>query len=236
LRQPGARLPRNRTFCVTYEWNFHALIQYRSLLLQGLGVTLGYTVGTVAVGMLIGLLTGIACISRHRAITIPVTAYVEAFRCTPLLVQLIWFYYAMPVLLNINMPAYMAGFIALTLYVGSFYSEIFRAGVVSIERSQWDAARALGMTRNKCLRRVILPQAFRRMIPPFISQSVIQLKNTSLLSVIAVGDLLYEASAVTSITYRPLELYSGVAVLYFLVLYPLTLVAAGLERRLARAD
>ena len=219
-----------------YQWDFHALIQYRSLLLQGLGVTLLYTVGTVIAGLLIGLFTGIGRISRHRAITIPLTAYVEVFRCTPLLVQLVWFYYAMPILLGIDIPAYTAGAIALALYVGSFYSEIFRAGVNSIEPGQWDAGRAVGMTRNQCLRRVILPQAIKRMVPPFISQSVIQLKNTSLLSVVAVGDLLYQATAVTSMTYRPLELYTGVAVLYFLVLYPLTLAAGVLERRLARAD
>jgi polar amino acid transport system permease protein len=221
---------------MSYEWDFHVLIQYRSLLLQGLAVTLIYTVTTVGFGLLIGLVTGLARLSQHRFITVPVTAYVEAFRCTPLLVQMVWVYYAMPVIVGVDVPAYLAGFMALTLYVGSFYSEIFRAGVISIERSQWDAARALGMRRAQCLRRVILPQALRRMIPPFISQSVIQLKNTSLLSVIAVGDLLYQAGAVTSLTYRPLELYSAVAVLYFLVLYPLTLVAAGLERHLARAD
>ncbi|MBV9786391.1 MAG: amino acid ABC transporter permease [Acidisphaera sp.] len=219
-----------------YHWDFHALIQYRSLLLQGLGVTLLYTVGTVAAGLLIGLFAGLGRISRHRIVTVPLTAYVEAFRCTPLLVQLVWFYYAMPILVGVDIPAYLAGAIALSLYVGSFYSEIFRAGVISIERGQWDAGRALGMTRNQCLRRVVLPQAVKRMVPPFISQSVIQLKNTSLLSVIAVGDLLYQAGAVTSMTYRPLELYTGVAVLYFIVLYPLTLAAGGLERQLARAD
>src|SRR5215472_12806370 len=122
------------------------------------------------------------------------------------------------------------------LDTGAFYAEIIRGGVNSIERGQWDAARAIGMRRGQVMRHVILPQAVKRMIPPFMNQSIIQLKNTSLVSTIAVADLLYNGTIITAPTYRPLEVYTMVAVIYFIVLFPLTLGAQQVERRLARAD
>ena len=122
----------------------------------------------------------------------------------------------------------------LSLYTAAFYAEIFRGGIVSIERGQWDAARALGMRWSLMMRLVVLPQAVRRMVPPFMNQSIIQLKNTSLVSTIAVPDLLYQGQLITADTYRPLETYTMVAVIYFLLLFPMTLLAQAWERRLAK--
>ena len=174
-----------------YHWNFGFLWGFRGLILKGLLYSILYTVGTILLGLVIGLVTGLARLSRNRLVTLPIAAYVEVFRCTPLLVQLVWMYYALPVITGIEIPAYLAAILALSLYVGSFYSEIFRGGVKSIESGQWDAARALGMTWVQVMRRVVLPQAVKRMTPPFINQSVIQLKNTSLVSTLAVADLMY---------------------------------------------
>jgi polar amino acid transport system permease protein len=221
---------------VAYAWDFSFLWHYRWLILWGLGITIAYTIGTILIGFLIGLATGLLRLSRSRLLTLPLVAYVEIFRCTPLLVQIIWFYYALPVVLGIDIPATMAATMVLSLYTGAFYAEIVRGGVESIERGQWDAARAIGLRHLQALRLVILPQAFRRMIPPFMNQSIIQLKNTSLVSTIAVADLLYEGQMITAATYRPLEVYTMVAVLYFAVLFPLTLAAQYVERRLARKD
>jgi polar amino acid transport system permease protein len=217
-----------------YQWNFAILQQYGWLFVYGLGFTLVFTIVTVVLGLIIGLLAGLARLSPNRFINWPVVAYIELFRCTPLLVQLVWFYYAFPVIVGIQMPANVAGALVLALYTGAFYAEIFRGGIVSIERGQWDAARALGLRPVQILRTVILPQAIRRMIPPFINQSVIQLKNTSLVSVIAVPDLLYQGELITAATYRPLEVYTIVAILYFVVLFPATLLAQAVERRYAR--
>jgi polar amino acid transport system permease protein len=219
-----------------YAWDFSFLWAYRWLILAGLGVTIVYTVGTILLGLVIGLVTGLLRLSRNPMITAPLVAYVEIFRCTPLLVQIVWFYYALPVILGIDIPAHVAAVLVLSLYTGAFYAEIIRGGVNSIERGQWDAARAIGMRRNQVMRHVILPQAVRRMIPPFMNQSIIQLKNTSLVSTIAVADLLYQGTIITAATYRPLEVYTMVAIIYFLVLFPLTLAAQQVERRLARAD
>ena len=221
---------------VAYAWDFGFLWSYRWLVLWGWGVTILYTIVTIALGLVLGLVVGLLRLSRSPLVTLPLVAYVEIFRCTPLLVQIIWFYYALPVVLGIDIPATVAATLVLSLYTGAFYAEIVRGGVESIERGQWDAARALGLRHLQALRLVILPQALRRMIPPFMNQSIIQLKNTSLVSTIAVADLLYQGEMITAATYRPLEVYTMVAVLYFAVLFPLTLAAQAVERRLGAKD
>jgi len=221
---------------IGYAWDFSFLWHYRWLVVWGLGVTVVYTVGSILLGLALGLAVGLLRLSRNKLLTLPLVAYVEVFRCTPLLVQIIWFYYALPVLTGIDLPATGAALLVLSLYTGAFYAEIVRGGVESIERGQWDAARAVGLRQLQALRLVILPQAFRRMIPPFMNQSIIQLKNTSLVSTIAVADLLYQGEMITSATYRPLEVYTMVAVLYFAVLFPLTVGSQYVERRLARKD
>jgi polar amino acid transport system permease protein len=221
---------------VAYSWDFTFLWHYRSLIVWGLGVTIAYTIATIVVGMIIGLLVGLLRLSSNKLITLPLTAYVEIFRCTPLLVQIIWFYYAFPVVIGIDIPGVIAAGLVLSLYTGAFYAEIVRGGVNSIEKGQWDAARSIGLHYMQMMRLVVLPQAFRRMIPPFMNQSIIQLKNTSLVSTIAVADLLYEGQMITAATYRPLEVYTMVAVLYFAVLFPLTLGAQAIEQRLAQKD
>jgi polar amino acid transport system permease protein len=219
-----------------YAWDFSFLWDYRGLIVRGLGMTIAYTVVTILVGLAIGLAAGLMRLSRNRLISAPAALYIEAFRGTPLLVQIIWFYYALPVVLGIDIPAPFAAGLVLSLYTGAFYAEIVRGGVDSIERGQWDAGRAIGMRRGQVLRHVVLPQAVKRMIPPFMNQSITQLKNTSLISTIAVADLLYQGTIITAATYRPLETYTAIAVLYFLVIFPLTVLAQRAERRLARAD
>jgi polar amino acid transport system permease protein len=219
-----------------YSWDFSIFQEYWGIILKGVLVSVGYCVGTILVGLILGLVCGLVLLSKRRLLIIPVRSYVEAFRCTPHLVQLIWIYYALPVLLNVDIPNYFAAALALSLYIGSFYTEIFRGGVQSIEKGQWDAGRALGMRKHQLMKRIILPQAIKRMVPPFINQSIIQFKNTSLISVIAVGDLLYQGNIITSATYRPLEVYTLIAILYFSILYPTTVIAKRLEVRLAISD
>jgi polar amino acid transport system permease protein len=221
---------------VQYSWDFSFLWQYRGFIAIGLGYTMLYAVGTILAGLIIGFAVGIARLRRARTVNYPLIFYVELFRCTPLLVQLIWFYYAFPVVIGVDIPAHVAAAMTLSLYTGAFYAEIIRGGVNSIERGQWDAARAIGMRRGQVMRRVILPQAIKRMVPPFMNQSIMQLKNTSLVSTIAVSDLLYQGEIITATTYRPLEVYTTVAIIYFGVLFPLTLMAQLVEKRLAVSD
>ena len=217
---------------MNYAWDFGALAPYSALLWKGLWITIVFTVTTSLAGLAIGLVAGVLRTNAPRWINVPVIAYIEIFRCTPLLVQLVWMYYALPVLIQVEMSPGMACFLTLSLYGGAFYAEIFRGGIEAVERGQWEAGKALGMRRSRIFRRLILPQAVRVMIPSFINQTVLQLKNTSLVSTVAVGDLLYQGSVITAAIYRPLETYTVVAVVYFVVLFPLTLVAQRVEARM----
>jgi polar amino acid transport system permease protein len=215
-----------------YKWDFAALQPYWGLIWHGLLVTVLYTVTTVVAGLAVGLATGIVRTTAPRWASIPLRGYIEVFRCTPLLVQLVWVYYALPVLIGVEMTAAMACFITLSLYAGSFYAEIFRGGIEAVDKGQWEAGRAIGMRRAKIFRRIVLPQAVQVMIPSFINQTILQLKNTSLVSVVAVGDLLYQGSVITAASYRPLEIYTTIAVIYFVVLFPLTLIADQVEAKM----
>ncbi len=218
-----------------YHWDFGSLWIYRQLLVVGLSYTVGYTVACVVLGLLVGLGAALGRLVRSAWLSWPIRAYVEMFRCTPVLVQLVWFYYALPILAGIQISAALAAMLTLTLYGGAFYSEIIRGGIVSIDVGQSEAARALGMTGGQVMRRIVLPQALRRMLPPLMNQSILQLKNTSLLSVLAVPDLLYQGQTVAHETYRPLEVYTLVAVAYFVVLLPATIIVRRLEERLSRS-
>ena len=217
-----------------YHWDLAMVLADTDRWWHGIGITLLYSVATVAGGILIGVFCGLALLGQKRWITLPLEGYVEIFRCTPLLIQIVWFYYALPILLNFSLPAWAAAGLGLTLYMGAFCTEIFRAGVMSIGRGQWQAGRALGMTYAQLMRRIVLPQAVRRMIPPLVNQSITQLKNTALLYVVAVPDLMYTSSIITAETYRPLEVYTTAAAIYFIILYPLTLFAKRLETRVDR--
>jgi len=212
-----------------YEWDFGFLWKYRTLLVGGIGYTLLFTVICVLGGLAIGLIAGLGRLSRHKVVTVPLRAFVEVFRCTPVLVQLVWFYYALPVLTGIEMSAPVAAALCLSLYGGAFYSEIIRGGIISTDIGQTEAGQAIGMTRGQVMRRIILPQAFRKMIPPLVNQSILQLKNTSLLMVLAVPDLLYQGQVIAHDTYRPLEVYTFIAIAYFVILFPITLWAKRLE-------
>ena len=183
---------------MTYHWDFNAVWQNYDLFLEGMWITIVYTVGSIVFGIVVGFLTCGARLSRWRALQAIARAYQEIFRCTPLLVQLLWFYYAFPLLVGGSIDNRVAAMLTLSLYVGAFYAEIFRGGILSIDRGQHEAAAAIGMSPAQAMIRIILPQAFKRMLPAFINQSVIQLKNTSLVSVISVADLAYMASVVTA--------------------------------------
>ncbi|MCC7275244.1 MAG: amino acid ABC transporter permease [Alphaproteobacteria bacterium] len=217
---------------MAYQWNFGLLLNYLPLLGSGILVTLAFTFGTMLIGLIVGLVIGLLRMTRFKVVNAPVVLFTELFRCTPPLVQLVWFYYALPVLLGVQIPGTLAATIVLSFYVGAFYSEIFRAGIQSIEKGQWEASRALGMRFWPMMYTVILPPAIRRMVPPFMNQSVILMKTTSLVSTIAVPDLLYNGSLITAETYRPLEVYTVIALAYFVLLFPATRAVQWYERRL----
>lgn len=213
-----------------YRWDFGVVLQ-PEIWLKALTVTIGYALATTLAGLIIGVICGMLLLSKHRILVSPIGGYVQVFRCTPLLVQIIWFYYALPIAVRVEIPAWLAAGLGLTLYMGAFSAEIFRGGIMSIDKGQWHAARAIGMMPRQVMTRIILPQATRRMVPPFVNQTVLQLKNTSLLAIVAVPDLMYTAQILVSETFRPLEIYTSLAVIYFIILYPMMKLAKQLESR-----
>jgi polar amino acid transport system permease protein len=146
---------------------------------------------------------------------------------------LIWIYYALPILTGQSLTAFVAGSLGLSLYAGSFFSEIFRAGILSVERGQAEAALALGMTQAQAMRRVILPQAVVRMLPPIGSSLITLVKDSSLLSIISVPELMRQSETLASLTFRRMEVLSVGAVIYFGLSFPLSRAVDSLHRRYA---
>jgi polar amino acid transport system permease protein len=216
-----------------YEWDFGVVLRDSDLLLWGLLNTLKVTLAALAFGVPLGLSVAVARLSQRRLIAWPVGLFIEFFRSTPPLVQLFWFFFAMPILLDVRIDPFEAAVLTLSLQSSAFFAEVFRGGIISIEASQWEAGRAIGMSHRQLLRRVILPQAVKRMIPAFLDRVIELTKTTSLVAAISYADLLYEANAISQATYRPLEVFTVAAGLYFAVLFPTSLAVRGLERRLA---
>ncbi|MDF1607704.1 amino acid ABC transporter permease [Hoeflea sp. YIM 152468] len=210
-----------------FDWSI--ITQNADLILKGLWITLYYTVVTTVLGLAMGLLVALAQLTRITAISWAGRLFVEFFRNVPLLVWLLWSYYALPIFLDINISKQLAGIMALSLYGAGYYAEILRAGIQTLDAGQTDAARALGMSTGQAMRRIILPQAFRRMIPPLAGQTIIQMKNTTLLSVLTVPDLLYQAGYIASFTYRPMEVYTAIGVVFLIILIPSNYLARKLE-------
>ncbi|HEY8369701.1 MAG TPA: amino acid ABC transporter permease [Thermodesulfobacteriota bacterium] len=219
-----------------YRWDFASVFANADILLRGALGTLQLAVVGFGAGLVLGLALGAARVSTRRLLNWPATAFVELFRNTPALVQIMWFFYAFPILIGVQIGAFAAASLALSLNTAAFCAEIFRGGIQSITRGQWEAGRALGMTYPMLMRRVILPQAVKRMIPAFTNRGLELAKMTSLASTIAVAELLYEGRLLSSITYRPIETYTTVAVLYFVLLQAGALAVDRLEARLRKAD
>ncbi|TIU93381.1 MAG: amino acid ABC transporter permease [Mesorhizobium sp.] len=198
------------------------------ILAYGLLITLKYTFYTCAIGLAIGLLVALLQLTPWQLSRWTGRIWVEFFRNIPLLVLLMWVYYAF---LQIQIGKETAGILGLGFYASGFYAEILRAGIQSIDRGQTDAAVALGMGYIQRMKRIILPQALRRMVPPLVGQTIMQLKNTTLLSVLTIPDLLYQAGYIASFTYRPMEVYTVIGAIFILILFPLSALSRRFERK-----
>lgn|SRR5689334_6537724 len=219
-----------------YEWDFKVVVDNFPLLLRGLVVTVELWAIAFVIGLSLGFVVSLARISGRAWINTPAIAYVEVFRNTPVLVQLIWFYYAFPIVLGQQLSPFTAATLALILNTSAYCAEIFRSGIVSIARGQWEAAKAIGMTRSVTMRRIILPQVLKRMLPAFTNRGIELAKVTSLASLLAVQEIMYEGRLLSSTYYRPLEILTVVALVYFVLIYPGSYLSYRLERRLAARD
>lgn len=217
-----------------------------AFLMGGVGLTLGLSVAALALATVIGLVTAIARGSRWRTLRLVSGIYVELMRTLPLFVLLLWVFYAMPILVQgldpdgvgyaalgwvAQLTPFTAAVIALALNAGAFLSEIFRAGIEGVPKGQIEAAQSLGMGRWLTLRRIVLPQALRRMLPPTVGQFIHTVKDSSLASAIGLAELTRRATELQTQTYRPLELYTLLALEYLVILLLLSRLSRWLERR-----
>ena len=220
-------------FASSYQWHWSAVFNrnVEHLAIVGLEYTLLVCGLSFVFGSGIGLLVAGIRLSHRAPFTQIAYVYTDFFRTTPALVQLIWVFYVLPILVGISLSPVASGVIALSLNAGAFFAEVFRGGIESIPRGQWDAANVLGYRRRSTIFRIILPQGLRRALPATANIFISLLKDSSLLSIIAVPELTYQTETWAATTFRPLELYTALAVAYFLLTYPLSLGATWLERR-----
>ena len=219
-----------------YTWDFEVVVRNFPVLLRGVVVTLELWAIAFPLGMVLGFVISLGRVSGKPWLNTPAIAYVEVFRNTPVLVQLIWFYYAFPIVLGHQLGPFAAAILGLTLNTSAYCAEIFRGGIQSIATSQWEGARALGMTYSMAMRRVVLPQVGKRMLPAFTNRGIELAKVTSLASILTVHELMYQGRLLSSTYYRPLEILTVVALIYFVLIYPGSYLSARLERRLALRD
>ncbi len=217
------------------EWDFTPALNNIDILLLGLVNTLKITGLSLCFGIPLGLLMALSRLSEFRPLSMLAAFIIEFFRTTPPLVQLFWFFFAFPILFNVNMTPFTTAIVTFSIQSSAFFAEIFRSGIQSIDRGQWEGARAIGMTRNQSLRRIILPQAVKRMIPAFMERSIELLKTTTLVSTIAYTDLMYQANDIAQKTFRPLEVYTVVALIYFVLIFCFSQLSIVIERRMARS-
>lgn len=219
---------------MSYEWAWWIVPRAMPALVKGLQLTLLVTVTVIGLGLLLAIFVAAGRLSRNPLINKPVAAYIEFFRGTPALVQLVWVYYCLPIVLGIELPSVASIILALTLNVAAFYGEAIRAGIQAIPRDQSESADILGLSYVDKMRYVIMPQGFRIIIPVVLSQSISLFKDTALVSTLGVADLMYQARVVATETYRPLEILTVAAMIYFVLAFPCTVATRLLELRLAR--
>ena len=221
---------------MTYRWNFATVFENLDVLWVGALGTLRMFAICAVVGLSLGLVAGLMRHARSKWAYGPATAFVEFFRNTPVLVQILWFYYALPILLPFEISPLTAAALGISLNSAAFSAEIVRGGIESIERGQAEAARALGMTAAQAMRRIVLPQALRRMLPALTNRGIEIFKMTTLASAVAYVELLQQGKLLASLNFNPIETYTVIAVVFFLCLFPLVQATYALERRLNRVD
>ncbi|MGO4606071.1 amino acid ABC transporter permease [Variovorax sp. 2RAF20] len=206
------------------NWRFFA---------SGLGMTVLLSIVSAATSLLAGLVIALLRLYGLRWLRPLLVFYIDSMRAIPVLVVLIWIYFAFPIIANVTFPPFWAALVALTLHIAAYAAEVIRAGIESIRPGQTRAALALGMSRAQILRKVLLPQAIVRMLPAFGSILTIAIKDTAIATVIAVPELMHRAETVAGQSYRPVEVFTAVMVAYFCILFPVTRGVDRLYRRFA---
>lgn len=212
-----------------FDWD----LVWRSLpdLLHGLLTTLELALLTIVLSMLLAIPLALARMAKIEIIRWVAQFYIEVFRCTPMLVQLFWIFYALPALTGITIPGFASAIIALTANLTAFMAEAYRSGFQSVPGEQVEAGIMLRLNRMQQLRYIIVPQAIRQQIPVILSLNISMFKDTALVSTIAVADLMFRSNVIATQTYKALEMFTTAAIIYFVIAFPVSLFTSYLERR-----
>jgi glutamine transport system permease protein len=215
-----------------FGFDWAGVIDFLPQLMTGLYYTLLISVLGLFIGFILGAIFGMGRVAKNKIIYGISTVYIEVVRGTPVLVQAIWIYFALPLIIGMNIESITAGVIVIAINSGAYIAEIVRGAVQSIEKGQMEAGRSLGLDHGQSMRYIIWPQAFKRMIPPLGNQFIISIKDTSLLSVILVPELIFQGRLIAANHFNAVEIYTTVAVFYLMITLSLSLVLRLLERRL----
>lgn len=217
-----------------YQLDFGVLAEYWPSMFDGLVMTVKISVLSIVLGTALGILGALCRISRNVVLRAAANVYVEWIRNTPLLIQILFIYFGLGVFFNLSSLA--ASVLALSFFSGAYITEIIRAGIQSIHRGQHEAALSIGMTEFQAMFLIILPQAIKRILPPLAGQFITLVKDSSLVSVIAVTDLTYVAKNIVTTTFRAFEVWLAIAAFYFVLSFGLSLAVRKLEKRLSESD
>lgn len=215
-----------------FQWG--AIPGMLPILLHGLMITVLATIAIMAISMTIALPVAFGRMSRNPLFRIPATIYVQVLRGTPVLLQLFYLYYVLP-FAGIRLDPWPAGVIGMSLAYSAYLSEVYRAGIEAVDRGQTEAALSIGMTRARIMRVVVLPQAFRIVIPPIGNIFVGLFKDTSLLSILTIREVMFEGQLLAATTFQHITIFTVIALLYLAVCWPSAAIVDRLERRLKRA-
>lgn len=212
-------------------FSIHDMIGFLPSLLEGALVTIMVSLLAFSMALVLGLAAGIARISRLAPLRVVTACYIQFIRGTPLLLQLFFIYYVLPYV-GIVLTPFVSGAIGLTLNYGAYMAEVFRSGIQAIPKGQWEAGASVGMSRRLLMRRIILPQAMRIIVPPIGNFFVSIFKDSALVSVITMRDLMFSGELLASATYKHFEIFAMVAVIYFLISYPVAKFVEWIEARI----
>jgi His/Glu/Gln/Arg/opine family amino acid ABC transporter permease subunit len=217
---------------VGYNFDWTVINQYGWLLLDGLKVTFQVSIVGQIVALAIGLIVGIAKANKSPFLNVPASLFVDAFRAVPLLVLLIWLYYGLAIILNIDFSPFQAGVLGLGLLYGAFIAEIFRSGLQAVPVGQREAAMTLGLSRFQTATRIVIPQAVRIVTPALANTYVGMVKDATLVSVVGLTEIMRTAQTIVVTTFRPFEIYTFVAAVYLVIVLIFSRLVGLLERRL----
>jgi polar amino acid transport system permease protein len=215
----------------TYDFDWNFVFNSIPAVLGGLVTTLEIAALTIVLSMVLAVPVAMARMAEFDLVRWLAQGYIEIFRCTPMLVQLFWIYFALPALTGVTIPGFASAVIALTANLTAFMAEAYRSGFQAVPVEQIEAGKMLRLNSIQRLRYIILPQAMRQQIPVILSLNISMFKDTALVSTIAVADLMFKANTLATQSYKALEVLSLAAAMYFAIAFPVSLLTSHLERR-----